>query len=113
MSASEDGDRTDEGTSPLAGALRSVRDSALAFTYDGDRSSQDHVSGEPQRRDLVLGDEDPRDAALTERVETEQVEWRGKIFDVDRLRVTLPDGRPAIREKLCSVCCNNILKLLQ
>lgn len=98
MSSPKDADRDDEGASPLAGALRSVRDSALAFTYDGDRSSQDHVSGEPQRRDLVLGDEDPRDAALTEHVDTEQVEWRGKIFDVDRLRVTLPDGRPAIRD---------------
>ena len=68
------------------------------FTYDGDRSSQDHVSGMPQMRDLVLGDDDPRDAALAERVQTEDVAWRGRIFDVDRLQVKMPDGRMAIRD---------------
>ncbi len=68
------------------------------FTYDGDRSSQDHVSGMPQMRDLVLGDDDPRDAALAERVQTEDVAWRGRIFDVDRLQVKMPDGRMAVRD---------------
>ena len=68
------------------------------FTYDGDRSSQDHVSGMPQARDLVLGDDDPRDAALAERVQTEDVAWRGRIFDVDRLQVKMPDGRMAVRD---------------
>ena len=67
-------------------------------TYDGDRSSQDHVSGMPQMRDLVLGDDDPRDAALAERVQTEDVAWRGRIFDVDRLQVKMPDGRMAVRD---------------
>lgn len=68
------------------------------FTYDGDRGSQVHVSGMPQARDLVLGDDDPRDAALAERVQTEDVAWRGRIFDVDRLQVKMPDGRMAIRD---------------
>ena len=68
------------------------------FTYDGDRSSQDHVSGMPQMRDLVLGDDDPRDVALAEHVQTEDVAWRGRIFDVDRLQVKMPDGRMAVRD---------------
>ncbi len=68
------------------------------FTYDGDRGSQDHVSGMPQARDLVLGDDDPRDVALAEHVQTEDVAWRGRIFDVDRLQVKMPDGRMAIRD---------------
>lgn len=73
-------------------------ETTAAYTYDGDRSSQDHTSGLPQERDLVLGDDDPRDAALAEHVETEDVAWRGRIFDVDRLQVKLPDGREAVRD---------------
>lgn len=79
-------------------ALDDMRESVQAFTYDGDRSSLDHLSGEPERRDLVLGDDDPRDAALAERPLTEDVAWTGRIFNVDRLRVELPDGRAAVRD---------------
>lgn len=79
-------------------ALDDMRESVQAFTYDGDRSELDHLSGEPERRDLVLGDDDPRDAALAERPLTEDVAWTGRIFNVDRLRVELPDGRVAIRD---------------
>ena len=82
----------------LAGALDSMRDSARAFTFDGDRATQDHVSGMPERRGLVLGDDDPRDAALAEHVASEDVAWSGRIFNVDRLQVKLPDGRMAIRD---------------
>lgn len=39
-------------------ALDDMRESVAAFTYDGDRSSLDHLSGAPEERDLVLGDED-------------------------------------------------------
>ena len=78
-------------------ALDDMRESVQAFTYDGDRSGLDHLSGEPERRDLVLGDDDPRDAALAERPLTEDVAWTGRIFNVDRLRVELPDGRSAVR----------------
>ena len=82
----------------LAGALDSMRDSARAFTFDGDRATQDHVSGMPERRGLVLGDDDPRDAALAEHVASEDVAWSGRIFNVDRLGVRLPDGREAVRD---------------
>lgn len=79
-------------------AVDDIRDSVAAFTYDGDRASQDHLSGAPEERDLVLGDDDPRDAALAERPLTEDVAWTGRIFNVDRLRIQLPDGRNAIRD---------------
>ena len=79
-------------------ALDDMRESVAAFTYDGDRSSLDHLSGAPEDRDLVLGDDDPRDADLAERPLTEDVAWTGRIFNVDRLRVELPDGRVAIRD---------------
>ena len=79
-------------------AVDDMLESVQAFTYDGDRSSFDHFSGAPEERGLVLGDEDPRDAALAERPLTEDVAWTGRIFNVDRLRVELPDGRVAIRD---------------
>ena len=82
----------------LDAALDDMRASVAAFTYDGDRSATDHVSGAPEERGLVLGDEDPRDAALAEKPLTEDVAWTGRIFNVDRLRVELPDGRVAIRD---------------
>jgi ADP-ribose pyrophosphatase len=70
-----------------------------AFVFDGDRSESDcHVSGEPLRRGLVLGEEDPRDASLAEKPLTEDVMWTGRIFNVNRLRVELPDGRQALRD---------------
>jgi ADP-ribose pyrophosphatase len=46
----------------------------------------------------VLGEEDPRDASLAERPLTEDVMWTGRIFNVNRLRVELPDGRQALRD---------------
>ena len=57
-----------------------------------------HESGAPVKRGLVLGDDDPRDASLAETPQSEDVVWTGRIFNVDRLRVTLPDGRNAIRD---------------
>lgn len=82
----------------LDAATNSVGAAAEAYTYDGDRSTSDHVSGEPLRRGLVLGDDDPRDKGLSETVESEDVAWTGRIFTVDRLRVREPDGREAIRD---------------
>ena len=59
---------SDTDKSPkLDDALDDMRESVAAFTYDGDRTNLDHLSGEPVRRSLVLGDDDPRDAALAER----------------------------------------------
>ncbi|HIZ18079.1 MAG TPA: NUDIX hydrolase [Candidatus Olsenella stercoravium] len=92
-----DADKNDERNDQQA-ALDDMRESVAAFTYDGDRSVLDHLSGAPEERELVLGDDDPRDADLAERPLTEDVAWTGRIFNVDRLRVELPDGRVAIRD---------------
>ncbi len=79
-------------------AVDDMRESVAAFTYDGDRETHDHVSGAPEERGLVLGDEDPRDANLAEKPLTEDVAWTGRIFNVNRLQVELPDGRTALRD---------------
>ncbi|MDI9589890.1 MAG: NUDIX hydrolase [Acidobacteriota bacterium] len=84
----------------LVDAIDGMSEAAQAYTFDGDRDGADpgHASGEPLRRSLVLGDDDPRDARLRERVRTEDVVWQGRIFDVNRLGVELPDGRAALRD---------------
>ena len=84
----------------LGGAIGHMSEAVQAYTFDGDRSNagDGHVSGEPLRRGLVLGDDDERDADLHERIVTEDTAWQGYIFDVNRLRVELPDGRPAARD---------------
>lgn len=82
----------------FAGVLDNMRDSVAAFTFDGDRQTQDHMSGAPVERELVLGDDDPRDAGLAEKPLTEDVAWTGRIFNVNRLEVELPDGRKALRD---------------
>ena len=84
----------------LDGAIGDMSEAVQAYTFDGDRNSTDegHLSGEPLRRSLVLGDEDERDVQLHEQVMTEDTAWQGRIFDVNRLRVKLPDGRPATRD---------------
>ena len=46
----------------------------------------------------MLGDDDPRDAGLAEKPLTEDVAWTGRIFNVNRLQVELPDGRRALRD---------------
>ncbi len=82
----------------LTAASDSIAEAVEAYTYDGDRSTESHSSGKPQRRDLVLGEEDMRDKDLVERPLTEDVAWTGRIFNVNRLRVELPDGREALRD---------------
>ncbi len=89
---------TGSSSADFGAAVNDMRDSVAAFTYDGDRSTQGHLSGAPDRRGLVLGDQDPRDAALAEKVLSEDLAWTGRIFNVDRLRVELPDGRGATRD---------------
>lgn len=84
--------------SELDGAIDDMGEAVQAFTYDGDRTTSDHTSGEPLRRSLVLGEEDPRDEGLREQVLTEDTLFRGRIFDVNRLNVNLPDGRQAQRD---------------
>ena len=82
----------------LTSAADSMAEAVEAFTFDGDREGESHQSGEPVRRSLVLGDEDPRDSGLEETPLTEDVMWTGRIFNVNRLRVRLPDGREALRD---------------
>lgn len=91
-------DNDENNNEELAGAVDDMRDSVTAFTYDGDRSTHDHMSGAPEERELVLGDDDPRDAGLAEHPMTEDVAWTGRIFNVNRLQVELPDGRRALRD---------------
>ena len=91
----EEDDRTDgERDKALAGMQGLAED----LTFDGDRRTSEHVSGEPVERGLVLGGDDARDESLEEHVLSEDVAWRGRIFDVSRLRVALPDGREAVRD---------------
>ncbi len=84
----------------LDGAIDTMSEAVQAYTFDGDRSETGHQSGEPLRRGLVLGDNDPRDADLRERVLSEDTVWQGLIFDVSRLRVQMPDGREGLRDVL-------------
>lgn len=84
----------------LEDAIGDMAEAVQAYTFDGDRTveGEGHASGEPRRRGLVLGDDDPRDVDLRERVLTEDTAWQGRIFDVNRLRVRLPDDREALRD---------------
>ena len=82
----------------VAAASDSMAEAVEAFTYDGDRFGEGHSSGEPQRRGLVLGGDDPRDVLLEERPQTEDVVFSGRVFNVNRLRVRLPNERDALRD---------------
>ena len=84
--------------SELDGALDNMKDSAAAFIYDGDRAQGGHQSGAPVDRSFVQGDEDERDQGIREQVVAEETAWTGRIINVDRLQVKLPDGRDAMRE---------------
>ena len=79
-------------------ALDNMTASVSAYVMDGDSAEGAHVSGAPQRRHLVLGGDDPRDEALCERAVAEEVVFEGRIFNVNRIEVKLPDGRPALRD---------------
>ena len=100
VTALAEGDALARAWDAAAGELR---DATQAYAYDGERQAatpQAHQSGEPQVRSLVLGDEDPRDAALHEQIVGEDTLFSGLIFDVNRLSVKLPDGRDAARDVL-------------
>lgn len=53
--------------------------------------------GEPEQA-LVLGDDDPRDAGLHERIISEEQAWKGKFLDVRSAQVELPNGRVTGRD---------------
>ena len=62
-----------------------------------------HAEGEPggevaDEPALVLGDDDPHDAELHEKILSEECAWKGKILDVHRLEVELPNGRRSARD---------------
>lgn len=82
----------------VAAAADGMAGATDAYTFDGDRGAADHESGRPVRRHLVLGDDDPRDQDLAEQVLREDVAWTGRIFNVDRLSVQMPNGKKAIRD---------------
>ena len=67
---------------------------------DGDRT-EENASPEPEMEDLpalVLGDEAEHDADLHEEVIDSEIAWRGKIFDIERLQVRLPNGHTSVRD---------------
>ncbi|WP_082630017.1 NUDIX domain-containing protein [Olsenella massiliensis] len=82
----------------LSHAAKDVRARVDALTFEGERPSPDHQSGAPLRRSLALGDDDPRDRGLAERIIGEDVAWKGQFFNVDVLLDRLPDGREARRD---------------
>ncbi|HIR90545.1 MAG TPA: NUDIX hydrolase [Candidatus Limicola stercorigallinarum] len=53
---------------------------------------------EPEAPSLVLGDEAEHDADLHEEVLSSEIAWKGKIFDVERMKVRLPNGRTSVRD---------------
>lgn len=61
---------------------------------DEERANHEPVD-EPS---LVLGDDDPHDAELHEKILSEEQVWKGKILDVRSLKVELPNGRVTGRD---------------
>ena len=49
---------------------------------------------------LVPGDEGEHDAELHEQILTQETMWSGKIFDVERMEVKLPNGRCSVRDTI-------------
>lgn len=47
---------------------------------------------------LVLGDEAEHDAELHEEILSSDIAWRGKIFNVERMDVRLPNGHTSVRD---------------
>lgn len=80
-------DETIPTSEDLSSATKDMEEALSAFTIE-----------EPQKKDLMLGGEDPRDAGLEEPVISEDVVFQGRIFNVNRLSVRLPDGRDALRD---------------
>lgn len=76
-----------EGTAEAAGGVEPTEDSAAPDAELIDEGAE--VEDEPH---LVLGDDDPRDAALHEKIVSEEQAWRGRILDVRNIEVELPNG---------------------
>lgn len=74
----------------------------MADEFDEDAVQPELVEDEPEQDEdathLVLGDDDPRDAALHERILDEEPAWKGRILDVRSVKVELPNGRMSSRD---------------
>lgn len=64
-------------------------DAAVTYADEEDEAEGPH---------LVLGDEDPHDSELHEKILSEDQAWRGCILDVRSLKVELPNGHVAGRD---------------
>ena len=80
-------DEKNPASEAIVDSTHGVEDAMRAFTCQ-----------EPNRRDLVLGGDDARDADIEEKICSEDVVFTGRIFNVNRLNVTLPDGNEAQRD---------------
>ena len=78
----------DEKNEELVDAQIVEEDSRMYGHAEGEPGGE--VADEPA---LVLGDDDPHDAELHEKILSEECAWKGKILDVHRLEVELPNGR--------------------
>ncbi len=64
-------------------------------------SSYDDGFVEPELEEvpeLVLGDDAEHDAELHEEIVDGDIAWRGLIFNVERMNVRLPSGKPSVRD---------------
>ncbi len=82
----------DEKNEELVDAQIVEEDSRMYGHAEGKRGE---VADEPA---LVLGDDDPHDAELHEKILSEECAWKGKIIDVHRLEVELPNGHRSARD---------------
>ena len=80
-------DESIPSTDDIRSATKDMAEALSAYTYE-----------EPEIKGLVLGGDDPRDAELVETVTAEDGVFQGRIFNVNRLSVKLPDGRDALRD---------------
>ncbi|MBQ9059491.1 MAG: NUDIX hydrolase [Atopobiaceae bacterium] len=71
---------------------------SLSAMADEIADSDESSSHTANRRGLVLGGDDPRDAALEEHPVAENTMYQGLIFNVSRLDVQLSDGQMAARD---------------
>ena len=83
----------DQETEEFARAELVEEDARVAGHGDSDAGGE--MCEEPT---LVLGDDDPHDAALHEKILSEETAYRGKILDVHKLEVELPNGRRSTRD---------------
>ena len=83
----------DEKNEELVDAQIVEEDSRMYGHAEGEPGGE--VADEPA---LVLGDDDPHDTELHEKILSEECAWKGKILDVHRLEVELPNGHRSARD---------------